>query len=504
VIQSSGIVDESIDHSSVRRQRFVRDARVWQEDGTRQDIADDAAFQSKHAFLNKADAGALRNDHHDESCQFELDSTTSSAGASAVSDFTSWLYPAPDMLVEETGSYNKDLPYEIPESLMANIPLESLASQKSRTKPLVDRSPSTFTNRYKCKDEPAITRAFEAIDNQTQRTGQRITKTAVERSFKDLWVGLKFTIAQQRATMSVHSDHHGIVGHWRYYERQWWGTQLEALLNDLLREVELPDMEFAVSMLDGSPTRDPQVGVLKAEGIVGQDLLMIPRSMLFDWGEQVRKLAAAYKQTPCKHRKKMAVWRGATTGGANKFLNATGGKDFKLSGFSGGTLPRFQLVEFSRKHPELLDAAFTQAVQVDRAEDFENYMTEHGFMKRRLDDDAQRCYSAAVVIDGNTGADRLPRQLAYGIPIVIIHNKTLTSGDVYWYDELRAGVDYVPATQETLQQTLEKLLNDENLQKCIGENGRHYVETALTEGRMKCYMHTLLQEYAKRYRAGFR
>jgi hypothetical protein len=507
VIQSSGAVDESIQRVSIRRHTSAHDAGTWREHAdAKQDALDNGSAHAKQAFLNRAEFAALRSEDKDDFCKFELTGTTSSAGTYPMSDFMEWLLPQSDMFIEGGDSNNETLPYETPEILMDNIPPAPLSLRKSRPEPLVDRSASTFTSRYECKDEPTLTRAFAALDN---RTGGHVTRGAVERSFANPWVGLKFTIAQQQAKMTVHPNHHGIVGHWRYYETQWWGTQLEALLNDLLREVELPDMEFAVSMLDGSPDTNDldgtrEVGVFKAEGAVGDDLLMIPRSLIFDWGDQARKLAVAYKQKPCEQQKKTAVWRGATTGGGNTWRNATGAKNFKLYGYGGGTLPRWQLVDFSRKHPELLDAAFTRVVQIDRPQDFISYLTKHGMMKEKLDDDAQRCYAAVVVVDGNTGADRLPRQLAYGIPAVLLHNETLSHGNEFWYGELRPGIDYVSATQETLQSTLTKLLGDASLQKCIGENGRRFVEASLSEGLLKCYMHKLLQEYGKRYRAGYR
>jgi hypothetical protein len=346
------------------------------------------------------------------------------------------------------------------------------------------RSTRAFESRHQCGPEPTIDAAMSALDAST---GGRVTPEDVNRAFMDESVGLHFAIRKGKLSYNVSSGkRHDIL-------RDRVGAYA-SLLQDILNEVDLPDMEFAMSIMDRSA--GPSF-VFKTEGTPGKDLLLVPRS-LADWGHLPQRLAAESMQKPCVHKKQTAIFRGATTGGKHRW-NANVSEQHLLD-FNGEPLPRYQVVALSRSRPDLLDAGFTRVVQADMPQLFLESLKAQGMMRDVLSDDEQRCHAAVVVVDGNSLPDRLPRQLAYGVPVVFLHEQIRHQQfDEFWYNELRPGVDYVRATPDTLSAVLEKLRARPDVARCIGQNGRRFVMKHLSESRLKCYSHRLLSEYAKRY-----
>jgi hypothetical protein len=341
------------------------------------------------------------------------------------------------------------------------------------------RRPYAFEARHHCKDEPTLTEAFAMLD---ENTGGKITSKDVENDFDNELVGLRFFIKDGRVTHEVKKGRKEGILQARVGE-------YVALIQDLLNEVELPDMQFAVSLLDRSPGT---AVALKTEGVPGQDLLMIPRSLV-DWGKQSTSLVEESMKNPCSSKQTQAVFRGATTGGFQKW-NASA-PDHPLLTSDRRPLPRYEVAALSQDRPELLDAGFTTVVQADEPARFTEVLKKRGMLRDFLSDQDQRCYGAVVVVDGNSLPDRLPRQLAYGIPVVFLHEKA----DEFWYKELQAGTDYVQATTSTLAAVLEKLQARPDLSRCIGKNGQSFVLEHLSQSRLKCYLYKLLSEYGKRY-----
>lgn len=115
----------------------------------------------------------------------------------------------------------------------------------------------------------------------------------------------------------------------------------------------------------------------------------------------------------------------------------------------------------------------------------------------RMTDDQQTCYAAIIVPYGNSVADRLPRQLALGVPVIMMRDRT--DVDEFWYEEIINGTQWIEATPETLEVILERLLKDEERQKRLGAEARRFVEERFSERRLKCYVYRLLSGYAQEY-----
>jgi hypothetical protein len=337
-------------------------------------------------------------------------------------------------------------------------------------------SPDSFLQLNQCGQEPMIDSAMKFVG--------ALNITRLEENYFDSLVGLKIRIQKQEVNFKLVGSNE-MLGAIRKRARAY-----VMFLDKLLNEVHLPDMEFVVSLLDRSPGG---LGVLKAEGQVGAELLLPSRSSLAVWWNN--ETNAHYKEDQarsCQKIKPGAVFRGSTTGG--KFVWDEQ-HPLPLHGYRGGVLPRYRVVETSLKRPDLLDAGFTKVVQSDNNLSHQEALKARGFMKDVLPSNVQKCYEAVVVVDGNTIPDRLPEQLAWGRPVVFVHDKQLPTD--FFYDEITPWLHYVPATPGNLEELLEALFESENkaMMDCIGRNGQEFVKRRLSETRLKCYTTRLLMGY---------
>jgi len=326
---------------------------------------------------------------------------------------------------------------------------------------------SQLIDKYQCQAEPIITSAFMHLDSLNITLNSDFIATAGGDFYYPIQeiatFGrggiMRFDLADQQVDITP-----------KQYIASWGSTNADStkgwpkLFLDIAQEVRLPNISFLISMADGSPAPHArqlrraqtdgyevaQSGVWRTEGRPGVDLLSLPRSM-FDWGGVV---ASMFKKEPDASYSptSFAVFRGRDTG----------------LGF------RQEIRNFSKLRPDLLDAGHSH-----------------------LSDEQQMRFQAVVVIDGNSLADRLPRQMAYGIPVVLVH--PLQSLNEFWYHEMTPWEHYVPASVFDLELTLDTLQRDPNFAHQIGLNGKRFIEERLSERRLRCYMYRMLQEYAARF-----
>mmetsp|Transcript_6300 Transcript_6300/g.10618 ORF Transcript_6300/g.10618 Transcript_6300/m.10618 type:complete len:502 (-) Transcript_6300:15-1520(-) len=271
------------------------------------------------------------------------------------------------------------------------------------------------------------------------------------------------------------------------------------MLNRLLAEVTLPNMKFLLCLNDiGAST--PYI--FYNEGHPGSDLLFLPRSLLAFELREGRRFPDQCLGT----RKSVAVFRGATTGSYPWMIEPV----LPLRDRFNQVAMRYKIADLSKRRPDLLDAGFTSVTQVEPGHESEvkSALQKGGLMKGYLDDSQQQCFAAVVVPDGNTQADRLPRQMMYGIPVVVVHEHTkpppgaqhpLLWNDEFWYGEPQNGRDWLMIHVEELEGTLERLLSDPQKMSMLGKSARAYAQDQLSVRRSKCYVYQLLSEYAKHY-----
>jgi len=374
-----------------------------------------------------------------------------------------------------------------------------------------DRSATLAQTDDVCGPEPLLESYFKKVD---QAGGFHIEK--LQEMIDDPLFGIAFKIKQGQLTWNTKRTSQASITH----RAQWFRRTIERVIN----EMGLPDMELVVSMGDGAPGPRGGFGVpgppglFKVEGFPGEDLLFLPRSLVLsdlDLDKCFRQNASC----PPEQRKPVAIFRGSTTGCSIFWRdlereNRTGAPPRKGRASSGafchpkfcttGAFPRYFAARLSVRRPDLLDAGLTsivQAVPEDSKGNIEDVFSNEGLMRPFVRAADQQCYAAVLVIDGNTLPDRLPCQLAWGMPVVFMrmageHGPPTSE---FWYDEMRHGTHFLNATLETLEATLEQLLQMPDHGAEIGRNGAMFVRDRLSQNRLLCYAHKALTMYGGRY-----
>mmetsp|Transcript_57534 Transcript_57534/g.101945 ORF Transcript_57534/g.101945 Transcript_57534/m.101945 type:complete len:431 (+) Transcript_57534:70-1362(+) len=378
--------------------------------------------------------------------------------------------------VEDTkGDVDKELLHKVIEQWSTKKPRALVRTQGTE-----DRSPDSFLQRHQCQEEPSLQAAFRSLD--VKRQGDKLSFTNIPSLLQENVGLVKVSISDQVATLDIGNTDVPQFQH----SKEAFGNLFLAQVNALLDEVDLPDMDIVLSLLDGSPVPDDQVGIFRTEGKVGKDLLTLPRSVL--------KLSddKTVGSSACAQRINKAVFRGATTGAQPASASPAAFDAAERSSM------RYFAANLSKYRPDLLDAGFYDQGAVQSWAPFKEALKNSGMIKSFLSYEDQQCYSTVLVIDGNSVPDRFAEQLLWGLPTVFMHSDA-PRYDEFWYPELRPDVDFISAKPGNLEMTLEALSNDPQRRAYVGRNGREYVQQHLTLDRLKCYMTKLLFEYGIRY-----
>lgn len=311
-----------------------------------------------------------------------------------------------------------------------------------------------FRTLHRCKEEPSIAAGFKTLDE---------SNTILDESFLESnWQDMLVTIENQRISNVT-------KGIWAPLR----ADSYMRLLNELLQEVELPDMKFSINLADKA---DAKLGIFKVEGKWGKDLFMLPRS-LPDFGRDL-KASIEEGQSKCPAIAQHAVFRGATQPGCTHGV-------------------RYELVRLSMRRPDLLDAKFNTVINCwNKEESINETFSKQGMMSEWMWDRTARCHNSVVVPDGISLADRVPWQLTYGVPVILLHGSKVQ--DEFWYGEAESKGAFLKATPDTLELILEALKSNATKRAIMGKRAVAYAEKHLTESRLKCYLHSSLTEYAKR------
>jgi len=194
------------------------------------------------------------------------------------------------------------------------------------------------------------------------------------------------------------------------------------------------------------------------------------------------------------------IFRGSPTGGCHTFDK----EKQEVLMADGNVMPRFAVVKLSKKIGRLLNARFSSAPPDCFPKELERLKMVD---TKKIDDKAHACYAAIIVPYGNSVADRLARQLALGMPIIMMRGRS--DVDEFWYDEAINGTHWYEADTDNLEVVLrgimatnnQRMSNQKRKERAqVGINGRQFVEERLSERRLKCYIYTLLKGYGKIWR----
>ncbi|MBN3291499.1 KDEL1 protein, partial [Polypterus senegalus] len=251
---------------------------------------------------------------------------------------------------------------------------------------------------------------------------------------------------------------------------------MDAILLSLTRKVKMPDVEFFVNLGDwplekrnsgknlhpifswcGSnetrdivmPTYDLTESVLETMGRVSLDMMSVQANTGPAWED----------------KNSTAFWRG---------------RDSRKE--------RLELVKLARRHPHLIDAAFTNFFF------FKHDERLYGPLVKQISFFDFFKYKYQLNIDGTVAAYRLPYLLA-GDSVVLKQDSIFYE---HFYNDLRPWTHYIPLKSD-LSDLLEKIQwakeNDEEAKK-IAKNAQEFARSNLMGDHIFCYYFLLFQEYA--------
>jgi hypothetical protein len=249
---------------------------------------------------------------------------------------------------------------------------------------------------------------------------------------------------------------------------------MDSILLSLSRKVKLPNMEFFVNLGDwplvneksekfpifswcGStatydivmPTYDITESTLENMGRVMLDMLSVQGNVKDPWQDRIEK----------------AFWRGRDS---NQY--------------------RLDLVEISRKHPDLFNVSLTNFFFFRDKQDIYGPKTEHVSFFSFFD------YKYQLALDGTVAAYRFPYLLAGGSLII----KQESPYYEHFYNDLKPNTHYVQIKRD-LSDVVEKVSwavhNDEEAH-FIASNGQQFANENLLPQHIFCYYAHLLNQFS--------
>ena len=263
----------------------------------------------------------------------------------------------------------------------------------------------------------------------------------------------------------------------------------------LLSLTRMPDVDFLYdggeNVCHGTLRRSKPVAIFTTETADGCDnVLTPPRAFVGVLPDNARWAARAAQGVWAWHQRiNNVLFRGTTTGG----------RPFNKSGHLQSL--RAKAVAFSLQHPELLDARFATRSGTFGEQD-EQELLRRGMTAERGSFltwyDALK-YRAALVLDGNTVADRLAFIMASTTAVIKVDSPRREA----YYSLMQPYVHYVPvhADLSNLEAQLRWALANETRLHTIARNGAKFALAHLSRRATLCHWTTLLIRYAT-YMAG--
>lgn len=188
-----------------------------------------------------------------------------------------------------------------------------------------------------------------------------------------------------------------------------------------------------------------------------------------------------------------AIWRGSSTGNVKVNDAPDSPSTFGLRSDNYFKFPRVKLIEFSRQHPDLIDAKFVSIVQAD--EQAKKIMTENYGIAEYMSKIDQLKYKIQFTIDGNTAT--YPG-LLWRLRSNCVNLK-VESDDYQWFNKFfKAGVDYVPVKRDLsdLKEKLEWTISHDKEASKFSKRANKTIDKYLKPTDLYWYMYALLREYS--------
>ena len=246
----------------------------------------------------------------------------------------------------------------------------------------------------------------------------------------------------------------------------------------------LSDMEFIISLEDSVDEEYPAPVMTFAKNKNVKSSVLFPDYEAI-WGYKsfIKEVARGNALYPSHKKVDKAFWRGSTTGGA-----------FTVSNWR--EYPRSQLVLFSKKHPELVDAKYTNIVPGAESRTLQKIFQDLRILSQPVIIPDHIQYRYLIDIDGNS--------CSYARLVWILMTSSLClkqeSDNIQWYyKQLKPYVHYLPFKPDMSdfkQQILWARSHPEEVYNII-DAANTFVKEHLTQELVFQYIHVLLQTYAK-------
>lgn len=268
-----------------------------------------------------------------------------------------------------------------------------------------------------------------------------------------------------------------------------WSNAIVDVLNEMAKNVKLPDLEFLFCVWDfyDNPsflenTYCPVFVIAKYKH--NRRAIAMPEVVYMQNRYDTEgTVMTASREIPWEKRQDIPFWRGGTT-------------DMPYTDFAWDYRPRARLVLFSATHPDLADASFSHPSWLDQ--DLHEY-----FKEMNIIGDWQRMtlwmnYRYLFAVDGVSNPSCFCWELLSGSTILKQESEYIQ----WFYTALEPYVHYVPYAQDCsdLEEKIQWLRSHQAEAKTIAQNAYDFADRNLRNEDVMLYFYLLLQEYAKLWR----
>ncbi|MBS0625061.1 MAG: hypothetical protein JSS32_03335 [Verrucomicrobia bacterium] len=304
-----------------------------------------------------------------------------------------------------------------------------------------------------------------------------ISKDLLDRAFRGEKIStynlVRFSIHDRHLSFS-HDEKHLSSRHFR---------ELLACIKKLNELIELPDVDFIVSLQDGfddNPDLGPCFVFAKKRGL--DSLILVPDiKAMTGYGKLRNQIADANRQFSWENKREMAFWRGSTTGG---YFTHAGWDSFA----------RAKLVLLSKSHPGVIDARFHSVTQCEPG--VREMMKYKGLVASSVKKEDHLRYKYLVDVDGNSCSYERYFWLLASNSLVI---KQITPQIQWYYGALEPYKHFLPV-KEDLSDLVEKIewaKNHDKEARLMADEATRFTKENLTQEDTLVYLYHLLTRYAR-------
>lgn len=248
-------------------------------------------------------------------------------------------------------------------------------------------------------------------------------------------------------------------------------------LDHLAQKYPLPDCEFIITLHDGAPDCIA-IPFLCFSKKADQKGIMVPDPDSLD-GEKLLKIQAkaGSRLYPWHKKINQAFWRGAPSGLEMTVENYT-------------QAPRFQLVECSRQHPDLVDAKFSRILP-----ELDALLSPYKGKLKNIPGHLK--YKYQILVDGNSCAWSRAYWQLYSNSVIIKHDSPYVQ---WYYKGLQPWVHYIPAAHDfnNLIEQIEWAQSHDQEAYQISENAQRFAREHLEYDDMLEYLYLVISTISQR------